>query len=446
MKLRFAPSPTGNLHVGNARTLLLNWLYAKKHEATFVLRFDDTDPERSREEYAQQIKVDMAWLGLTYAQAFKQSDRLAFYETAAEQLKAAGRLYPCFETKNELDFKRKRQLSQGRPPLYDRAALKLSADEIKKLEAEGNQPHWRFKVEGGEISWQDLSHGPLSFRGENLSDPILIRENGTPVFTLSGIVDDKEMGITHIVRGNDHITNTAIQIQIHEALGGKGSDFTFAHVPLLTGSQGEGLSKRLGSLSLKELREENYEALALVNYLGHLGNPEEPSLAHSLEEMAGAFELEKMGRSSPKFSLEDLGRTNAKLLHTLSFEQIAVRLQELKIPEITPPLWDLLKGNIEKLPDVAHYGAVCYGVLQPLCPEPAYLAQALELLPEGPWTEETWSIWTTALKTATGRSGKTLFMPLRQALTGEDHGPEMKRLLPFIGPEKARLRLSGKKA
>jgi glutamyl-tRNA synthetase len=446
MKLRFAPSPTGHLHVGNARTLILNWLYAKKHGADFILRFDDTDPERSRDEYAEQIKVDMAWLGLVYSQAYKQSDRLTLYLEAAEQLKQSGRLYPCYETKQELDFKRKRQLSQGRPPIYDRAALKLTAEDIAHFEAEGRVPHWRFKLNAGEIAWDDLAHGALSFQGANLSDPILIRENGAPVFTLSGVVDDIDLKITHIVRGDDHISNTAIQIQIIEALGCDPRAFHFAHLPLMTGAQGEGFSKRLGSLSLKQLHAEGYEPLALLNYLGRLGNSKEYELAFSLEELAQTFDLQEYGRSSPKFSLEDLGRVNAKVLQALSFDSIKGRLEQEGYPDVAPEFWEMVKGNLNKLQDLRLYTQICFAEVIPVITDEAYLQIACEALPSEPWSEATWKQWTTVLKESTDRKGKDLFMPLRQALTGEDHGPEMHKLLPFIGYEKAIKRLSGRRA
>lgn len=446
MKLRFAPSPTGYLHVGNARTLLLNWLYAKKHGATFFLRFDDTDLERSRDDYADQIRKDLAWLGLTYDQEIRQSDRLPLYQQAAEKLKSLGRLYPCYETKEELDFKRKRQLAQGRPPLYDRAALRLSPETLEQYQKEGRLPHWRFKLEASTMTWHDLAHGPLSFKGEHLSDPILIRENGAPVFTLSGIVDDLDMGITHIIRGDDHITNTAIQLQIFEALGGKSSDVTLAHVPLLTGMQGEGLSKRLGSLSLKDLKEEGLEPLALLNYLSTLGMSEDIDIGLSLEGLAKTFDLSKLGRSAPKFSREDLDRVNAKVLHKMPFSFIKERLMALGFKDISEAFWETIKGNLSKLDDIALFGRICFSEITPTIEDADYLKTAKEALPPEPWDHETWVKWTTRLKEETGRKGKALFMPLRQALTGEDHGPEMQSLLPFIGYDKALKRLSGQKA
>lgn len=446
MKLRFAPSPTGNLHVGNARTLLLNWLYAKKHNATFILRFDDTDAERSRDEYAEQIQKDMAWLGLTYDASVKQSDRLDVYAAAAEKLKAAGRLYPCYETKEELDFKRKRQLSQGKPPVYDRTSLRLTPDEIAAYEAQGRIPHWRFKLAETPISWVDAAHGPLHFESKHFSDPILIRENGAPVYTLSGVVDDLEMGITHIVRGDDHISNTAIQIQLMEALGGRGENFTFAHVPLLTGAGGEGLSKRLGSLGLKDLKEQNYEPMAIINYLGHLGNSEALDLALTMDDVVAHFDLSKFGKSSPKFSPDDLLRSNEKYLQHVSFKTIEPRLQELGFTKTTPAFWQAIQGNLMLLTDVKAFETICFEAVQPRIEDSAFIATALACLPAEPWDEDTWKAWTTLVSEKTGQKGKALFMPLRQALTGDDHGPEMKKLLPFIGHTHATKRLQGQTA
>jgi glutamyl-tRNA synthetase len=446
MRLRFAPSPTGYIHVGNTRTLLVNWLYARRHNATFYLRFDDTDAERSKVEYEEQIIKDLAWLGITYEKVFRQSERLEIYAQAATKLKESNRLYPCYETKNELDFKRKRLLSQGRPPIYDRAALKLSKDQIESYEKEGRKPHWRFLLNDDEITWNDLAHGPLSFQGSNLSDPILVREDGTPVFTLSGMVDDMEMGITHILRGDDHITNTAIQIQILEALGGKASDFHFGHTPLLTGAQGEGLSKRLGSLSLHELRTDDFDPLAITNYLANLGLSEEMPLTFSLTDLAIQFDLQKLGKSAPKFSLEDMERTNADILHHMPYPLIQERIKNHGYENIREDFWETVKGNLTRLRDLKPFMTMCFGEISPVIEDTTYLEQAISVLPNEPWTDATWESWTNIIKEKTGRKGKELYMPLRLALTGESHGPEMKKFLPFIGYNKAKRRLSGEHA
>jgi len=441
MKLRFAPSPTGYIHIGNARTLLVNWLYAQKHGAEFILRFDDTDRERSRDEYAQQIIQDMAWLNLDYKEVVKQSDRYDLYRHAAEGLKESGRLYPCFETKEELDFKRKRQLSQGKPPLYDRAALKLTPEEIDHFMKEGRTPHWRFKLADELIEWVDLCHGPISFQGANLSDPIVIRENGDPIFTFSGAFDDMDLGITHIIRGNDHLANTAIQIQMISALGGNPKSITFGHTPLITGAQGEGLSKREGSLSIKDLKEEGFEALAIENYLAHMGISEEFHLSLTLEKLVQDFEITKLGKSSPKFLYEDLARTNMRLLHQRSFEDVQGEIQELGLHNITADIWYAVRENLNFIQDIKHISHICFEDITPVIMDAKFCQLAADKLPVEPWTEETWSAWTNALKEETGRKGKELFMPLRQALTAQEHGPEMKKLLPIIGYERAKKRL-----
>ncbi len=447
MKLRFAPSPTGYLHVGNARTLLLNWFQAKKNNAEFVLRFDDTDQERSEDKYVDQIRTDLHWLGIDYSNELKQSDRLDLYARAAKTLKDSGRLYPCYETKNELDFKRKRQLSQGRPPVYDRAALRLSQEEIKEFEAEGSTPHWRFKLDQeASITWEDAAHGTLTFEAKHFSDPILLRENGAPVYTLSGVVDDLDMGITHIIRGDDHISNTAIQIQLMEALGGSGNDFIFAHMPLLTGSDGGGLSKRLGSLGLKDLKEQQVEPMSILSYLGTLGNSSDAETYTSTEAFLEKFDLKNFGKSAPKFSMEDLERTNEKFLQLVSFDQIKERLNQLGFTNITPEFWLTIQGNLKYLTDVKELYDICYNNITPHVEDQDYMATALNLLPETPWTTDTWKEWTCALKEKTGRKGRELFMPLRQALTAANHGPEMKNILPFIGPEKTMKRLKGETA
>lgn len=442
MKLRFAPSPTGYLHVGNTRTLLVNWLWARRHQATFYLRFDDTDQERSDQKYVHQIIADLAWLGIKYEAVFHQSERLELYTAAAQTLRDKGRLYPCYETRQELDFKRKRLLSQGHPPIYDRAALKLTSDEIAAFEREGRKPHWRFKLAPGEIQWDDLAHGPLSFHADHLSDPIVVREDGTPVFTLSGMVDDLDMGITHIIRGDDHITNTAIQIQILEALGGTASAFNFGHIPLLTGAQGEGLSKRDGSLSLKDLKEDGIEAAALVNYLAHLGTSEEMTFYKDMDTLAQHFELKRLGKASPKFIHEDLLRANAHILHETSFDEVQARLIDMQYDHVTEAFWSVVKSNLTSLDDIKPFYNICFGQVTPVIEDKDFIQVALACMPAEPWSADTWDQWTQALKEKTGRKGKELFMPLRLALTGEPQGPEMKKFLPFIGHKKAVERLT----
>jgi glutamyl-tRNA synthetase len=441
--VRFAPSPTGLLHIGNARTALVNWLFAQHHKGTFILRLDDTDLERSKEEYTQALLQDLKWLGVTYEAFHQQSKRLDRYDNAVKSLKKIGRLYPCYETPRELDFKRRLQRTQGLPPLYDRAALNLSEAEKKKYENEGRKPHWRFLLNAEAVSWDDLSRGELRFEQNTMSDPILIREDGTPVYTLSSVVDDIELGVTHIIRGEDHISNTAVQIQLLQALEADITRFTFAHLPLLVGEQGESLSKRFGSLSLQSLRQQGIESLALVSYLVKLGTSEDIAPAFSGQQLIEEFNIKHFGRSSPRFSMSVLERLNAKFLHHVPYGSIKPRLKELELDDIDNTLWEAIHGNINKLQDVAHFRHICQGQIHPKIEDKTYVQQALELLPPEPWDKETWQEWTLLIKEKTGRRGKELFMPLRLALTGEANGPEMHSLLPLIGRTKAEKRLAG---
>jgi glutamyl-tRNA synthetase len=439
MKLRFAPSPTGRLHVGNARVALINWLYARQKGGVFLLRLDDTDEERSTAAFAKGIEADLTWLGLDWDEFARQSDRYPRYEEAAERLKAAGRLYPCYETPEELSLKRKALLNAGRPPIYDRSALQLSEAQRAAFEAEGRRPHWRFKLEHAAIEWVDLVRGPQHFEGEKLSDPVLIREDGRPLYTLSSVVDDAELGVTHVIRGEDHVANTAVQAQLFEALGAEVP--AFGHLPLLTDAEGKGLSKRLGSLSLEALREEGLEAMTVNAYLAALGTPEAAPAVASLEELLAHFDLSRYGRATPKFDPRDLKLLNARILHHTPYEAVAPRL-----PGLDPQSWEVIRPNLETLQEASDWLAICRAPIAPKIDEPDFTREAARFLPPEPWSEATWGEWTGALKEATGRKGKQLFLPLRLALTGLDHGPELKALLPLIGRERADRRLRGETA
>jgi len=444
LKVRFAPSPTGLLHVGNARQALVNWLFARAAGGCFLLRLDDTDQERSTAEFARAIEEDLTWLGLTWDEKAVQSERLDRYEAAAARLKQAGRLYACYETEEELGLKRKAALSAGRPPIYDRAALGLSDADRAKLEAVGRRPHWRFKLAPGEIAWEDLVRGPVSFQGENLSDPVLIREDGRPLYTLTSVVDDLELQVTHVLRGEDHVANTAVQVQLFQALGGPGASMVpaFGHLSLISGAKGESLSKRLGSLSLASLRDSGLEAMTLNCYLARLGTPDPVEPYTSLDALAGSFDLSRFGRATPKFDPAELDHLNARLLHVTAFEDVAARLPE----GFDAELWAAVRPNLHRLGEAAIWQNICRGPVIPQIEDADFARQAAELLPAEPWDETTWSTWTGRVKQATGRKGKALFLPLRLALTGLDHGPELKALLPLIGRERAVARLSGKAA
>jgi glutamyl-tRNA synthetase len=442
--VRFAPSPTGLLHVGNARTAMLNFLFARKERARFLLRIDDTDAERSKPEFEAAIMADLAWLGIGHDLFARQSLRADAYRAAAVRLKHSARLYPCYETPLELERRRKRQAAQGKPPIYDRAALALSADERGRLEAQGRTPHWRFQLSHGKVSWRDLVRGDVEIDSATLSDPVLVREDGRFLYTLPSVVDDLDFDVSHVIRGEDHVTNTAVQIEIFEALGAVVPHF--AHFPLLVGTGGEALSKRLGSLSLRSLREEEeIEPLALACYLAKTGTSDPIELRDSLDALAQEFSFEKIGRAPAHFDSVDLAHLNAKLLHSLSYEAVASRLVDMNIHG-GEPFWEAVKPNLACFSDAVDLWRLVNGPVDPVVEDLVLLEKASVLLPPEPWSGETWTEWTKALSDATGATGRALFHPLRLALTGRERGPELKKLLPLIGRSKALARLNGETA
>ncbi|MAU41805.1 MAG: glutamate--tRNA ligase [Kordiimonas sp.] len=445
VKVRFAPSPTGRLHVGNVRTALVNWLFCRKVKGTFLLRMDDTDLERSTEEFATAIEQDLTWLGLNWDEFARQSDRFDRYDAAANALKEGGRLYPCYETEQELQLKRKIQLSSGKPPVYDRAALSLTADEIAAFESDGRKPHWRFKLDTpARIEWDDLVRGPQSFDLASLSDPILIREDGSYLYTLPSVVDDIDFGITHIMRGEDHAANSAVQVQLFEALGGKSPEL--AHFSLLTGAKGEGLSKRLGSASIESFREEEgLEAMAITSLLARIGTSDPVEPFGDLAPLVDGFDFSKYGKAPAKFDVEELKLINAKILHEKSYGDVAKRLEAMGL-DVDEDFWLTVRPNISKLADVAEWWQLVQGPVTPMIEDSEFIANALEALPAGELTADSWQEWTGAVKAATGAKGRALFMPLRQALTGMNHGPELAPLLPLMGRERVVARLRGEKA
>ncbi|MEQ9640263.1 MAG: glutamate--tRNA ligase [Alphaproteobacteria bacterium] len=435
---RFAPSPTGLLHVGNARTALINWLVARASGGSFLLRLDDTDRERSEERYADAIQQDMRWLGLDWDRLERQSGRQARYDDAIATLKAAGRLYACYETPEELSLKRAALRQAGRPPIYDRAALNLTDVDKATLEGEGRRPHWRFLLRAEAIEWDDRVHGAQHFEAENLSDPVLIREDGYALYTLTSVVDDIELGIDTVIRGDDHVSNTATQIQLFRALGAEPP--AFAHHSLLAGADGEKLSKRIGSLSLRQLREAGYEPMTVNSVLARIGSADPIEPFTSLDQLVASFDLGRLGRNPARFGTELLDDLNPKVLHATDYAQVAARLGDLGVDG--PALWDAVRGNLSKLDEARDWARICIGPVEPLREELAFLDEAADLLPE----DLDWSAWTGALKQKTGRKGRALFRPLRLALTGRDHGPEMAALLPLIGRRRAEARLRGQTA
>ncbi len=430
---RFAPSPTGWIHVGNLRTALMNYLIARQNGGTFILRLDDTDQERSKQEYIDGLKEDLAWLGISYDRVEQQSKRLARYAEAAEQLKAAGRFYECFETPVELDLKRKKQLNMGKPPVYDRAALALTEEQKAAYRAEGRQGYWRFKLDQERIEWQDGIIGKVSIDAASVSDPVLIKADGQVLYTFASSVDDVDMGVTHIVRGADHVTNTATQIQIMKALGG--TPPTFAHHSLLTGPQGEELSKRLGVLSLRDLRARGVEPMALLSLMARLGSSRPVELASSMEELVAGFDVGSFGAAPTKFDAEDLFPLTRHHVQSLPFSAVRDRVLALGVPEDeAEAFWAVAKGNITILDDLKDWWALFRDGAEPVVDEADrdFVRQALAMLPPKPWTKATWGEWTAAVKQATGRKGKDLFRPLRRALTGRDAGPEMADVMPLL--------------
>ncbi len=436
---RFAPSPTGYIHVGNLRTALMNYLIARKAGGTFILRIDDTDPERSKEEYVDAIKQDLEWLGLTWDKVERQSERLDRYVAAADRLREIGRFYEAFETPTELDLKRKKQLNMGKPPVYDRAALNLSDDEKAALRAERGDGVWRFKLDHQRIEWTDGILGDISIDAASVSDPVLIRGDGQFLYTLASVVDDTEMGVTHVVRGSDHVTNTATQIQIIEALGG--SVPSFAHHSLLTGPQGEALSKRLGTLALRDLREAGVQPMALLSLMARLGSSDPVELRTELAELIDGFDINRFGAAPTKFDVEDLYPLTARHLQSLPLEAVQAHVDALGVPaEKKAAFWDMAKENITTLKDLAGWWELCRDGAEPLVADEDkdFIAEAMALLPEGPYDSESWGKWTAAVKEATGRKGKGLFMPLRKAVTGMERGPDMSALLALMETVRAR--------
>ncbi|HEY9058706.1 MAG TPA: glutamate--tRNA ligase [Aurantimonas sp.] len=453
--VRFAPSPTGHLHIGNLRTALFNWLFAANQGGRFVLRFDDTDTERSRREFADMIETDLAWIGIGPHAVIHQSERLDHYAAAAERLKQAGLLYPCYETPDELDRKRKRLAARNLPPVYGREALRLSEAEKQAFEAEGRRAHWRFLLpnftsdphspQRTEIHWDDLIRGPQTVDLGSLSDPVLMRADGSYLYTLPSIVDDGETGVTHVIRGDDHVTNTGVQIVLFRALGLDAP--VFGHHNLLTAIGGEGLSKRTGALSLKSLRESGYEPMAVASLAVLVGLSGSIEAMPDLGALAERLRFDDVSPSASKFDPAELDRLNGEIVHALPYAAVAGRLAAMGVPEDRGGMfWQAVRGNCVKVADAGGWVPVVFGDLpdKPALSgdDRAFVEAAGELLPEGDFGPETWREWTGKVKQATGRKGKPLFMPLRLALTGLDHGPELAALLPLIGRERTIARLS----
>lgn len=443
--VRFAPSPTGLIHIGNARTALLNALWARKEGGTFILRLDDTDRARSEERYAEAIHADLSWLGIAPDRVERQSARMARYEETLAKLREIGRVYPCYETEEELDRKRKRQLGRGLPPVYDRAALAMSGEDRAKFESEGRKPYWRFKLDHRAVKWNDLVRGEIAIDTASLSDPVICRADGTWLYSLASVVDDIDMKVTHVVRGEDHITNTAAQLDMFAALGAAAP--VFAHHNLLTLPGGEGLSKRFGSLSIRSLREAGHEALAVAAVAVLTGTSHAVEPAESLDALAAKIDFGKISHGPARFDPADLDALTAKTLHTASFATVADRLGALKVGG-GEKFWLAVRGNLAKLAEAAEWWEV---VSAPLATkivdaDREFCRLAETLLPQEPWSETVWDEWLAAIKPAANRKGRELFHPLRIALTARENGPELRALLPLIGRARASARLRGETA
>ncbi len=430
---RFAPSPTGYLHIGNLRTALFNYMIAQKAGGQFILRLDDTDPERSKQEYIDGIKEDLEWLGLTWDRVERQSERIERYQAAADTLRKAGRFYECFETPVELDLKRKKQLNMGKPPVYDRAALALSEAEKEALRAERGNGHWRFKLDHQRIEWTDGILGDLSLDAASVSDPVLIRGDGQFLYTLASVCDDIDYGVTNVVRGSDHVTNTATQIQIIRALGGEVPEF--AHHSLLTGPQGEALSKRLGVLALRDLRAQGIEPMAMLSLMARLGSSDPIELRGSMDELVEGFDISKFGSAPTKFDEKDLFPLTARHLAGLEIEDVAADVASVGVPsDLAEQFWRIVRENITVMGDMNAWWALFKdgGTAVVADEDREFVTEAFSMLPELPYGPETWANWTAAVKENTGRKGKSLFMPLRLAVTGRARGPEMADVMALL--------------
>ena len=430
---RFAPSPTGLLHLGNIRTALINWLYARTHNGKFILRIDDTDQERSKDEYISKIKYDLEWLGIDYDDTFNQSSRFERYREQFEKLKSDGRIYPCYETPEELERKRKLQMASGGKQVYDRSSLSLTDEEKRAYEDDGRKPHWRFLLQTERLKWNDLLKGELDIDLTSLSDPVLFREDGVPLYTFSSAVDDIDYNITNVIRGDDHTSNTAVQIEIINAIDK--NRITFAHHALLKASSGDKLSKRDNVISIDSFRKSNLEPLAILSLLATIGTSQSIELKDSLNQIISEFKLETISTSPGRIEIDVLNALNKKQVQKLNFDEVSERLKNIN-EKIDEKFWNTIRSNLETVEGVKQWSDIVFDSKSIEAEDKEYIKSAMELIPDDPWDENTWELWTSAIKEKTGRKGKELFLPLREAFTGMSHGPEMKLLIQLIGREK----------
>ncbi|MCE2993187.1 MAG: glutamate--tRNA ligase [Candidatus Jidaibacter sp.] len=436
---RFAPSPTGYLHVGNIRTALVNWLFARKNNGKFILRIDDTDMTRSKPEYTKAIMEDLTWLGLTWDAIYYQSERMDLYEDSKKELINSKRLYPCFESPEELEIKKKVMLNKNLPPIYDRASLNLSDDEVQDNIAEGNHAHYRFKLNDEMITWEDGIRGSIHFDPKNISDPVLVRADGTMTYMIATVIDDIKLGITDIIRGEDHITNSAVHVQMFKAFGANPPHLN--HLSLIKSTSGE-ISKRLGGFDIRSLRAAGIHPMAINSFLMKLGSSDPIEYRKTLDDLVADFDISKYGKASTNYDIAELERINTKLVHNLSYYEAKSYLSS----KIDETFWERVKHNLSRVNEAEEWWNICCDEIEPQIQDLQFTSSVAKLLPEGSWDENTWNTWIHAIKHETGKSGKELFMPIRHALTALEHGPELKHVLPIIGREKAVKRLSGQKA
>ncbi len=430
---RFAPSPTGLLHLGNIRTALINWLYARTNNGKFILRIDDTDLERSKDEYISQIKYDLDWLGIDFDETFNQSSRFDRYREQFEKLKADGRIYPCYETPEELERKRKLLIAAGGKQVYDRSAMELTDQQKKDYEAEGRKPHWRFLLKTERMKWDDLLKGEIDIDLTSLSDPVLFREDGVPLYTFSSAVDDIDYGITNVIRGDDHTSNTAVQVEIINALDQ--NKITFAHHALLKASSGDKLSKRDNVISISSFREANMEPISILSLLATIGTSNSIELKDNIDQIKSEFKLSTISTSPGRIEIDVLNALNKKQVQKYNFSEIEERLKKID-EKIDQKFWETIRGNLNIVEDIKQWADIVFNSETIKPSDKDYIKIAMELIPDDPWNDETWGLWTSAIKEKTGRKGKELFLPLREAFTGLNHGPEMKLLIQLLGREK----------
>jgi len=438
IRTRFAPSPTGSLHIGNVRTALINWLYAKKHDGDFILRMDDTDLVRSKDEYKEAILQDLKWLGLDWDESFNQLSRLKRYEEAKQELIDKNRLYPCYETPEELEIKRKFQLSLGKPPIYDRHSLNLSKEQISEYEKQGRKPHYRFLIEDKEIVWNDLIKGKIKYQGSNLGDPVIIRADGTMTYMLCSTVDDVDFSISHIIRGEDHVSNSAIQIQMFEALGHSSPEL--AHLSLVK-SKDSKISKREGGFEISHLRDEKHiEPMTINSFLTFIGSSSHIIALKDVNQLIQNFDISTYSKSPTTYMPEELELLNHKLVITYEFSDVKKYLHSIGLTKLDEQFWLAVRPNLQKLDDIKEWWDICHEPINVTNQDRDFLLEAANLLPQT-INNDTWSIWTKTISKNTGRKGKDLFVPLRLALTGKATGPELKNLLPLLDREKIIKRL-----